>query len=504
MTYNFKNTIITIFSFSIAISFWIFDLGNTADILPDARHMVNSNWVPGDWYLDQEVGYRILFNLIAGPIYEISNSFLFTFLFLKILSLVGFIWIFCLWFKQFELPLWLLPLFLFFLYTNRCIVAREWFIESVESKSFAYLSFFLGFYFFTIKKYRWSCFLIGLSLSFHVLVGGYLVTSLVMGLLILYRKEFFKWPGKGNILVFVIGALNGILAIGIWAKNIIEKIPSTSVWDPNLIYVLVRVPHHVYPDWSLNKWFFEFIFYQAVFLWILTKGKKFIPDSLHLFFATILSSSVFFYIGLFLYYNEKFSLLKFYWFRVPDVMLPTAFSIAILFLIKNKFPQVPQKIRNIIIAGIFFAILIYAIEVGKEDYSKFTNKIVKKKDVYSWIQNNTNVTDTFIINPFDAYFYIHAERPILAGFKFSPQQEDKFVEWYERIRLLNPGSEYASRGAKLRREVSKNYLNLKEEKISNIAKKYNIKYFVTKSAHKLNFPIAYIDQSNCIYLVSPR
>ena len=40
--------------------------GNEVDVLPAARQIVNHSWLPGDWYLNLDIGYRKLFNYLAG------------------------------------------------------------------------------------------------------------------------------------------------------------------------------------------------------------------------------------------------------------------------------------------------------------------------------------------------------------------------------------------------------------------------------------------------------
>ena len=41
---------------------------NEVDVLPSAKHAVEHNWLPNDWYLSLDSGYRHLFNTIFGPI----------------------------------------------------------------------------------------------------------------------------------------------------------------------------------------------------------------------------------------------------------------------------------------------------------------------------------------------------------------------------------------------------------------------------------------------------
>lgn len=39
---------------------------NELDVLPIARQAADPTWIPGDWYLNQPSGYRLLFNFILA------------------------------------------------------------------------------------------------------------------------------------------------------------------------------------------------------------------------------------------------------------------------------------------------------------------------------------------------------------------------------------------------------------------------------------------------------
>jgi hypothetical protein len=40
---------------------------NEVDVLPLAKHYADPTWIPGDWYLNQPPGYRLLFHAcLAG------------------------------------------------------------------------------------------------------------------------------------------------------------------------------------------------------------------------------------------------------------------------------------------------------------------------------------------------------------------------------------------------------------------------------------------------------
>ena len=41
---------------------------NEADVLPLARQAADARWLPNDWYLNEDAGYRFAFQRFAGPL----------------------------------------------------------------------------------------------------------------------------------------------------------------------------------------------------------------------------------------------------------------------------------------------------------------------------------------------------------------------------------------------------------------------------------------------------
>lgn len=39
---------------------------NEVDVLPLAKQYADPTWIPGDWYLNQPLGYRLLFETLFG------------------------------------------------------------------------------------------------------------------------------------------------------------------------------------------------------------------------------------------------------------------------------------------------------------------------------------------------------------------------------------------------------------------------------------------------------
>jgi hypothetical protein len=83
-----------IISIFCAFCFWLFRIKNEFDIMPFARNVFNPQWIIDDWYLSQSIKYRMFFDMMIGYIYDLTDSFFVSYIFLKGLLLISFIYVF--------------------------------------------------------------------------------------------------------------------------------------------------------------------------------------------------------------------------------------------------------------------------------------------------------------------------------------------------------------------------------------------------------------------------
>ncbi|NJO94339.1 MAG: hypothetical protein HC820_08355 [Hydrococcus sp. RM1_1_31] len=167
------------------------NLNNEVDVLPLSKQYVFPNWIPGDWYLNQLPGYRLIFQTIFGNLIG-SFGFLAT-------SIIGRLFCYSLVATgivllgrklALTLPSLLVAVGLF-VYIRRYqgVVAREWLIEGLETKAIAYGLVLLSLYFMLCGRYSLTIvLLLGLATSFHVLVGGWTFLT-VLGWLFFERSK---------------------------------------------------------------------------------------------------------------------------------------------------------------------------------------------------------------------------------------------------------------------------------------------------------------------------
>jgi hypothetical protein len=113
---------------------------NEVDVLPLAKHYADPTWIPGDWYLNQPPGYRLLFLALFGRLIA-AWGFLATSLIGRLLcyGLVASGLVLIGRKLSLSLPSLLLAVALF-LYINRYqgMAAYEWLVGGLEPKAVAY------------------------------------------------------------------------------------------------------------------------------------------------------------------------------------------------------------------------------------------------------------------------------------------------------------------------------------------------------------------------------
>ncbi len=298
---------------------------NEVDVLPLARQYANPTWIPGDWYLNQPPGYRVLFQSLFGPLI-VSWGFLATSITGRLLSYgliaAGLVFIarklglnllllllaltlffYPHYYRGFaagigvlqvgninwvallvlllaiglmlagkrlgiglQFPLLLLAVSLFLIVDNgnwmpQGFAAGEWLVGGLEAKVFAWGFVLLAFGLMLRGRDRPMALLLGLATSFHVLVGGYAFMTVLGWLIFRQKTRLLNFREFGFILLFYLAGS----ALGI--MSVLEQLLVTSPTGallPSFIYVFLRLPHHLNPlSWASNCWV-NFIVYLLI------------------------------------------------------------------------------------------------------------------------------------------------------------------------------------------------------------------------------------------------
>lgn len=497
------------------------NMGNVNEVhfLPLARQFADPDWVPKDWYYTEPAGYRLLFMAVFGYMAKTLG-----FLAASILGrLIGYTLIAAgLVFLSRRLNLSLVFLLLaayFFLYLNiyQGVVAQEWIINGIESKVLAYgfLLFGLGFMF--DRRYGWMALMMGLSASFHVLVGGWAGLA-TLGWLLLRRRQDLADVGRlGRLaLIYLVSG-----AFAIWP--VLQQFTTPEVEgpiSPSYLYVFIRTPHHLNPlAWDSNWWIRPLIYLAVMLLSAAWLWRQRTTDEQPIHTVTRRGLAEWTLLGLVPFavgvaiapLDRDGNFLQYYPFRVGDVMLPLVTALLLSCALEQLGERVFKRQGHRIVT---FICIVFLVGFGVHQWESFSSSLQdlrqfpgegqgvdnpELREMYSWIRDNTP-EDAVIITPpveFVNFTWI-TERATVVKFRFVPSTSGKVMAWYERLNDLSGSrdpwanlSPTEDNRGKIYRSLTTGYSRLRARQVTALMDKYQASYFFTDAARQLELPVAH-------------
>ena len=499
----------------ITVSVFSFNfIGNELDILPSIRQFVEHAWLPNDWYLNLNTSYRALFGFLFGPLVSwlgFENGAYVGRLIAYLLVAISLYY----FFRALQIrPLFGILVLMIFL-NHQSLVAGEWMVGGLETKTIAYAMVFLSLSFFLRKRYIWGFVFAGAALSFHVLIGIYALFCLGVAFLLnaawrtewrLYARNSWPLPITGFF--------------GVWA--VVDQLLPQKGLDTGLawrIYVEFLVPQHVLPKawsvWNGNPWAailaFATVFFLLMYFLSHSKMTRFVA-------AFSLGSVFLFLVGLVINALGKIALLRFYWFRFPDVMVPFMGAVLIaLFLSEYAGLRIPRntliekfqsglqtvlRLAPAFIAAFLILILVQQTVRVRSSYvaSRHPNPPAILTSL-EWISRNTPKQALFLADPSQADFYVYAQRAELVSWKSAPQSAAELLEWYKRIKACNGNADLINRGYNSEQEIHDNFYKLDQTQIQQMADQYGINYYLGLADQKLSYARVYSDATYAVYRI---
>lgn len=499
---------------------------NEIDVLPLAKQYVHPTWIPGDWYLNQPSGYRLLFLTLFGRLAD-NWGFLATSVIGRLLCYalvaVGLVRLGRI--LGLSLPLLLLALGLF-LYagSSQSAAASEWLVGSLEPKAVAYGFLLLAVGLMLEGRYRWMALMLGLATSFHVLVGGWAFLAVVGWLSLRRKTDFTDIRYLGSILLIYIAA--SAFAIGAILEQLFTPTPKGAV-QPSYVYVFWRLPHHLNPlSWSSDWWVQPLVYllilvFSVALLWRHRHSEpfsKYFPACIGLAEFTLIAL-VPFILGLIVApFDSQGSLLQYYPFRLGDILLPLSTCLLFACVLEQTFTGRTRR-------GLVLACLLLLSWMCSTQIVQFHEQLValprfpsqeqgvenpEWKQLCGWVRTHTPKNAVVVSSPgeFESFTWL-AQRPTIAKFKLLPQTKAGIVAWYERLTDLsgnlypwpdvtNTEDDGTEIKAEIKNKLTTGYNHLTTAQAETLMVKYRADYFVTRIEHQLDLPIAY---RNSLYIL---
>ena len=318
----------------------------------------------------------------------------------------------------------------------------EWVVGGVEGKVFSYGLLFAGMgYWLNARPYR-SAVCLGLAVSFHPIVGiwgiicgGFAELLRRIGALRNPSPELIPWSKVFlAVVVVVVCALPGILP----ALQTLADATPKETRQGTYIHVFIRLRHHLDPlEFPLSA----YLGYGLLLaLWLLIRPETEPSANERWWTRFVLGSVLVALVGVALgwgprpalempYFEFRQSLLKFYPFRLVDIVLPMAVA---LLAARVGMRWISQSGRRFALFAIVFVYAVFLPSGNRNPSRMEPERLESWLATCEWVRENTP-TDAVFFTPRSTWaFKWYADRAEYFAYKDIPQDAANVVEWFHR------------------------------------------------------------------------
>ncbi len=440
---------------------------NEAHYLGKAKHYWNPQWCPGDHFLDSADAH-LVFNWTFGWLTLVLP--------LPAVAWVGRVltWGLLAWAWQ-RLSFTLVPrrmmsllsATLFLLLIQRLHMAGEWVVGGVEAKGFAFVLVLLALEAIVRGRWRRAWLMLGAASSFHILVGGWSVVAAGIAWLVSGRDR--------PALVSMLPALGGGLLLAL--PGLIPGLALTWGTDPDIvrqaneIYVFKRLSHHlvlhklpllyITPNrYVVSAYILRHVALIAVWIglcWFIRDDERQRRLSRFVIGALIIANA-----GVLIDFATlqrpelAAALLRYYWFRLSDAMVPAGAAMAGVGAIVKLERSRPTAAQWCLVAAILASgsnvcevfyrqRLDFRPRADQQALPNIPGDPQRAREVYEdwrrvchWVQENTQPDARFLTPRMQQTFKWYAGRSEVATWKDVPQDAAALVQWWQRFQEVHP------------------------------------------------------------------
>lgn len=350
----------------------------------------------------------------------------------------------------------------------------EWLVGGVEGKVISYGFLFAAFGDVLKKRWRLAATWTGIAISFHPVVGiwglfAFTASFVVRRVMEIRHASRMKSDSKlltehnpssktfyaihsvtlQALLILVILSLPGLIPV---VQLLTDPVSAGTRFSANYIQVYFRLAHHLDPMLFPRRAYLGYAlmlsFWLSNFRW---EGRT---NSKKMFDQIVVWSVVFAIAGILIgfgprpaklmpFFAERMHLLKFYPFRLADVLLPIAVAVSLVSILERSafnvssstLKRYPVPCHVVVMLLVFVATLFRAFSTSDSNrYSQDDRR--DWLDVCHWIDGHLP-SDAVVQSPTNGWaFKWFAERSEYVAFKDCPQNAAGIVEWNRRLNFL--------------------------------------------------------------------
>lgn len=473
---------------------------NEPDYLGKARHYWNPDWAAGDIFLESADTHWVFYSLFGWVTLFVS---------LETAAWIGRLamWIFLAWSWQ-RLSNSLVPgrgisvltAVLYVALNERFHLAGEWVVEGVEAKGFAYACVFLAVA--SLVRDHWNRAFVwtGFATAIHPLVGLWGGVCLAVSWVLAGR-------GRPEVSSLIPGiACGGLLAaVGVVpALTMDMNVDAATRATAHAVYVYRRLRHHLLPEAFATFFVIRHLLLLAVWIAIAwwTPQREAWRRFRGFVWGAIFIAACGLGVDLITRFDHdlRASLLRYYWFRSTDAILPLGVALGVLPAVRALTRYQPT-LRHAMIAGLCLAAIIHLLEYGgtwrlqhRTPRGEQAYNVSDWLDVCQWVEQHTPQNAVFITPRYNQTFKWHTGRAEVATWKDLPQDAAGIVEWEARLSKLR-----LPREERFTHFGQETLAWLGAERLRNLGNEYQATYLVTVSSDRLDLPATYRNATYAVY-----
>jgi hypothetical protein len=335
----------------------------------------------------------------------------------------------------------------FFALTLQFHMAGEWIVGGIEAKTFAFVFVFLGLE--ALVKGHWNrvWLMFGAASAFHVLVGGWSVVAAVFCWTIESAIALARKKTRPPLLKMLPGLVGGgaLSLFGLVPAALLSGAADARIaTQAARIYVYERLPHHLvfhtFERPLIIRHVLLLIVWIALSAFVRTEngGRRWRNYVWGAVFIGVLGVVI----DLATLNNPEVGakLLRFYWFRLSDIMLPAGVAMASIALAyqvtKDQRVDLAVFLATIsVLTAVGLALHIHARYhqwVGDPEFADDHFKYDDWRATCDWIRENTAPDAVFLTPMRQQTFKWYAHRAEVFNRKDIPQDAPGVIEWRQR------------------------------------------------------------------------
>jgi hypothetical protein len=478
---------------------------NESHYLCKAKHYWNPAWCPDDFFL-QSADAHATFYWTFGWLTRFTS--------LTATAWIGraITWLLQAWaWRRLSAAITPRPLFslfsagVFLALLRNTHMAGEWVVGDVEAKGIAYVFVFLGLEALIRQRWHWVFPLFGAAAAFHVIVGGWAVVAAGIAWLVLRRSGSRDSIAPAplalapSVLLGFVFSLPGLLPCLLLDRGT----PAEIVDQGNVAYVYARLSHHLVihrMPWHYMARHVAVIVASAALGYCL-RGEEsvrrllaFAAGAVALELAGVAIDQ-----GLMYASDElRAKLLRFYWYRLGDAMVPATLALLLCKLAAGREPlkDEDKPTNDAPRACLLIALLAAAtwnivdlrltrarqavpeselrLNLGSDAIVSLAQRHQDWIACCQWIQQKTEADAMFLTPRTQQTFLWYAQRAEVVNWKNCPQDARGVVQWLKRYEDVYPDPN----GQKIMYGPEIDATLPADERLVQLAEKYQATYIV--------------------------